>query len=197
MFTDGGSGGADFGIVRFNADGSSDLTFGGDGVVRYDFGEGGDVSATFDGGDWDQPYDLLIQPDGKILIAGYTGISANVLQPQAFLVRLTTAGLADPSFGTNGLATFAGLADARGVALAADGKIVITGSVGDDFGVVRLTSAGAPDTSFDSDGLMTLDFFGGFDRPEDVLIQADGRIVVTGNARNGTGGGMGMVRILP
>jgi uncharacterized delta-60 repeat protein len=197
VFTDGGSGGADFGIVRFNADGSSDLTFGGDGVVRYDFGKGGDVPDTFDGGDWDQPYDLLIQPDGKILIAGYTGISVNVLQPEAFLVRLTTAGLADPTFGTNGLATLAGLADARGVALATDGKIVIAGSVGNDFGIARLSSAGAPDTSFDTDGLMTLDFFGGFDRAEDVLIQTDGKIVVTGNARNGTGGGVGMVRILP
>ncbi|MES1263410.1 MAG: hypothetical protein ABUL69_03565, partial [Peristeroidobacter soli] len=43
VFTDNGSGDSDFGIVRFNADGSSDTTFGGDGIVRYDFGEGGDV----------------------------------------------------------------------------------------------------------------------------------------------------------
>ncbi len=197
VFTDNGSGNPDFGVVRFNADGSSDLTFGGDGVVRYDFGEGGDVAATFDGGAVDEPYRLLIQPDGKILIAGYTGISATVLHPEAFLVRLTTAGFADSSFGTNGLATFDGLADARGLALDAQGGIVIVGSAGDDFGIARLTGGGAPVGTFGTDGLLTVDFFGAFDRPEDVVVQSDGKIVVAGNVRNGTGGGVGLLRILP
>jgi len=197
VFTDNGSGNSDFGIVRFLADGSSDVTFGGDGVVRYDFGEGGDVPADFDGGDWDVPNDLLIQPDGKIVIVGYTGITNITLQSKAALVRLTTAGLADPTFGTAGLATFDGLSEAKGVALAADGNIVIAGPAGGDFGIARLSSAGAADGTFGTNGLLTVDFFGGNDLPNDVLIQSDGKIVVSGSVHNGTGGGVGVVRILP
>jgi uncharacterized delta-60 repeat protein len=197
VFTDNGSGNSDMGVVRFLANGSPDNTFGGDGVVRIDFGQGGDVPATFNGGDWDEPNDILIQPDGKIVIAGYTGIASFTLISKAAVVRLTTAGLADPTFGTLGLATFDALDRVNGVALQADGKVVIVGTATNDFGIARFTSAGVTDAAFGTNGLVRVDFFGGADTPYDVLVQPDGKIVAAGLASNGTGGGLGMARVVP
>src|SRR4051812_48305051 len=53
------SGNGDFAILRYNADGSLDLTFGGDGKVSTDVGSAQDIA-----------FDLIVQPDGRILLAG-------------------------------------------------------------------------------------------------------------------------------
>jgi uncharacterized delta-60 repeat protein len=196
VFTDPGSGNSDFGIVRFLSTGQLDTTFGGDGIVRYDFTVGGDVPATFDGGNWDVPADILIQPDQKIVIVGYTSLTP-VFTPRAAVMRLTTFGLADPAFGTAGLATVTALTEANGVAMQEDGKLVIVGRASGDFGIERLTAAGTVDDAFGTDGLVKVDFFGGNDSPNAVLVQGDGRIVAAGLARNGSGSGLGIVRVMP
>jgi len=56
---------------------------------------------------------------------------------------------------------------------------------------------GALDTTFGTAGLARIDFFGGFDTANDVVIQPDGRIVVGGSARNGTATSLGMARLVP
>ena len=49
----------DFGVMRYSADGSLDTTFGQGGKVTTDFGSD------------DQAHGVAVQPDGKILVAGY------------------------------------------------------------------------------------------------------------------------------
>src|SRR2546425_487768 len=79
-----------------------------------------------------------------------------------------------------------------GVALQADGKVVIAGgctslpdcfsSSSPDFVVARLLTDGSIDTSFGSGGVARTDFTGQTDFAQALLLQPDGRIVVTGRA---------------
>ena len=69
-----------------------------------------------------------------------------------------------------------GTDDGQGVAIQADGKIVVAGGSGGNFALARYTAAGGLDTSFSGDGLQTTDF-GAADGATAVAIQGDGRIV--------------------
>ena len=201
VFSDAGTE-ADIGVARFNADGTTDTTFGTHGIVRVDFSSGGVVSLTFSGGSWDEASRLAVQTDGKIMIGGFTQV-AGVFRYA--LVRLLGDGSLDTTFGTNGLVStpFTTQNDfARSIALQADGKVVLAGQLGNsstnaDIGLARYTNSGALDSTFGTDGLVQVDFFGGLDGASDVLIQPDGRIVAAGSATNGTGVGLGLVRVLP
>lgn len=53
------------------------------------------------------------------------------------------------------------------------------------------------DAAFDGDGKLTLDFFGSFDGAENIAIQANGRIVVSGFARNGNRTNYALARVVP
>lgn len=182
----------DFGVARFLANGSIDATFNTSGTARIDFG----------GGVWDEAGDLVIQADGKIVLGGYTQTTGIF---RYALARLTGAGLIDTTFGSNGLlsTSFTGSNDfGRGLALQSDGKFVIAGQVAgtssnSDFGIARYSSAGVLDTTFGAGGLVRVDFFGAFDSAYDVQIQADGRIIAAGSARNGATTGLGLARVLP
>jgi uncharacterized delta-60 repeat protein len=52
-----------------------------------------------------------------------------------------------------------------------------------DFVIARFTSSGVPDSTFDFDGKLTTDVFGSIDRGRSILVQPDGKILVTGYAR--------------
>jgi uncharacterized delta-60 repeat protein len=116
----------DFALARYNADGSLDTTFGTGGKVTTDFG-----------GD-DAVLSLVLQADGKIVVAG----EANIGAPTYFaLARYNANGTLDATFGTGGKATttIGSTAIAHGVALQADGKIVVAGE----------STVGTPGSNFD------------------------------------------------
>jgi uncharacterized delta-60 repeat protein len=185
----GGGDDPDVGIVRYGTDGTPDAGFGTQGIVRRDLS-----------GNWDEASDLAIQSDGKILVS----VQAVVGSTFDFEVaRFTVDGSLDGSFGSNGLASvgFGTLNDfVKGLALQADGKIVVAGSAGlasTDFGVARLQSNGTLDAGFGNGGKLTVDFFAASDGAQSLVVQADGRIVVAGGAANGTQFRLALVRILP
>ena len=73
------------------------------------------------------------------------------------------------------------------VALQPDGKIIVAGSttntaVTTDFAAARFNPDGTLDTTFGDGGYVSTDFHGGMDRPYEVLVQGDGRIVLVGTA---------------
>ena len=90
---------------------------------------------------------------------------------------------------------------AEAVAIQIDGRIVVAGSASSgavtDFGLVRLHSDGTFDSSFGGGGALIVDFFGGADGANDLLVQPDGRLVAAGVARNGAANGVGLVRVMP
>jgi uncharacterized delta-60 repeat protein len=148
------------------------------GGLDLDFGGGtGLVSSTF-GGD---ETDMLLQPDGKILMVG--GSASDFV-----LARYNADGTLDTGFGGgDGLVSvdIAGGADAAfGAALLGDGRIIVVGSArvggNDDFAVARFEADGDIDTTFGTLGKTTTDFFGQRDRAFGVAVLADGRIVVVG-----------------
>ncbi|MEA2511149.1 MAG: hypothetical protein QOJ59_636, partial [Thermomicrobiales bacterium] len=128
--TEGGK--TDLAIERLGANGTLDDSFAGDGKAQLDLG----------GDDFGQA--VVIQPDGKILVAGYTVVGTST---RLAVVRLQPNGLLDTTFGEGGKAVVAQFtAIAEAVAVQPDGKIVAAGSSGGDLAAVRLEgdARGAP-----------------------------------------------------
>ena len=164
------SGPAVIDVARYNPDGSLDASFGGDGTV---------VTASSDS----RAYGVVVQPDGRIVVAGYAG--------QKFaLVRYTVDGNLDTTFGTGGIASQGfgtKMAWAEGLARQPDGKLVAAGvtrpsdgSLDYSFAVARFEASGRVDTSFGGGAVMT--DFGATttDEGRGLALQPDGKIVVGG-----------------
>jgi len=119
-------------------------------------------------------------------------------------MRLDANGGTDGTFGSAGLAT-AGFSTqddyGRAIAVRPDGGILVAGQSSNlsnpDFAVALFDGSGTLDGSFDSDGKLTVDFFGTFDGAENVAVQSDGKIVVSGFASNGTRANYALARIDP
>jgi uncharacterized delta-60 repeat protein len=171
---------ADFFVFRLNTNGSLDTTFDTDGIVTTD------VSTRSD-----NPSSIIIQADGKIVAAGSSGkqSSALVSIPADFaLVRYNSNGSID-NIDTDGIITtgdFSSNADLKAVALQSNGKIVAAGSsfngVSRLFTVVRYNTNGSLDTTFDADGIVTTPITSTRTIELSVAIQADGKIIVAGEA---------------
>ncbi|MBI3653774.1 MAG: hypothetical protein HY231_22300 [Acidobacteria bacterium] len=171
--------GKDWGVARFNTDGSLDSSFGTGGKVTTDFAN------NFDSADA-----VVVQNDGRIIIAGFATTSTNM---DFALVRYNRDGSLDSSFGNGGKVTtdFAKGADnAPAVALQSDGKIIAAGRArtswsGFDFALVRYNRDGSLDSSFGKGGKVTTDFGGGAEGIRAMAIQSDSRIVVAGFTNRG------------
>jgi uncharacterized delta-60 repeat protein len=168
----------DFGLTRYNPDGSLDTTFGGDGKVTTDFA-----------GSSDQATGMAIQVNGKIVAAGRTMVAGN---SDFALTRHNADGSLDPTFSGDGrVATdFGAFDEALAIAVQGDGKIVAVGfttvSGNDDFALSRYNTDGSLDPTFSGDGKVTTDFAGSVEEAFGVAVQGDGRIVAAGFAIIGT-----------
>ena len=141
------------------------------------------------------PSAVVIQPDGKIVVAG-GAFPLFTFLGNFELVRYNPNGSLDRSFGNGGIVTttFPEGSYANAVALQPDGKIVAAGSVfvdfiiGEasdiDFALARCNPDGSPDGTFGNGGQVSTDFFGLEDDAFSVLIQPDGKIVAVGSADN-------------
>jgi uncharacterized delta-60 repeat protein len=133
----------------------------------------------------------VVQPDGKIVVAGstsYAGFS---------LVRYNSDGSLDTTFGSNGIVTASITGLATSVTLQPDGKILVAGANLSDtaFVLARYTSTGVLDSSFGTSGTTTATFPGYSSAgAEGLAIQPDGNIVVVGWADNGSTEGFALAR---
>ncbi len=143
-----GSGSFDFCMARYNPNGSLDTRFNGTGKVVTDFTTSNDFGTS-----------LTIQPDGKIISAGYCTVGGGY---DVCVARYNSDGMLDGTFGVAGkVITGIGTSqdNGNGVAVQTDGKIVvggfcIGGGVTRDFCVVRYEGGpfGARNCSLDLDG---------------------------------------------
>ena len=144
--------------------------------------------------------DLVLQPDGKAVIAGHT----NGSNEDFMLARYTTTGSLDGTFGSGGIIiTPVGTSHEAitNVALQADGKIIAAGhsinaSTSNDFSVARYNTNGSLDTSFGVSGIVKTIFGNGNDIAGGLALQTDGKIVVGGYTNNGANNDFAMARYL-
>jgi uncharacterized delta-60 repeat protein len=155
-------------VARLNRNGTRDTTFSGDGRKLFSWGAIGRVQA------------VIVLPDGKLLLGGFSGPEGGNVQ----VARMRANGALDASsFGTAGVATVDFGGDDFGMAMArqANGRIVIAGRSSAQGAVVaRLRTTGMLDPDFGTGGKVKL----GNGGLRAVLVQPDRKIVVAGNANN-------------
>ncbi|HEX8398793.1 MAG TPA: FG-GAP-like repeat-containing protein [Pyrinomonadaceae bacterium] len=151
-----------------------------DGMLDPSFGTGGKVYESFDdlGG---TPQTMIIQPDGKIVVAGSDNNSV------LFVARFNPNGSLDTSFGTNGrIVSNAYNASFTQLVRQPDGKIIIAATSlpfeASTLRLIRLNANGTHDSNFGNAGVVTSTFAGSF-KPT-LALQPDGKIIVSGYYRN-------------
>jgi len=166
-------------VMRLNANGTNDTTFGTNGVVIYDRVNNNDFGTR-----------LTIQNDDKILVAGN---SHNGADNDILVARFDTSGILDPNFGVGGTVHYDGGDYDRGYGLGIDsqGNIIVTGlitqpdanSTDYDIAVLRFDPNGVLDPTFGNNGIFLYD---GGTREEcyDLLVQCDDSILIAGHSGN-------------
>jgi uncharacterized delta-60 repeat protein len=173
-------------LVRYNADGSLDSSFGKGGIVKANFSTYQSLINNDLGNKYDVARGVAIQSDGKIVVSGYLRDGPNN-SDAAILVRYNPNGALDTTFGTGGAVIFTG---ATGFAtkpwIQGDGKIVVSG-----WGTIaRFNSDGTVDNGFGAGGIVS--------QAADVQgIQPDGKFLTVGTASNGVNDDIIVSRLNP
>ncbi|MEO6688452.1 MAG: hypothetical protein ABIS07_11915 [Dokdonella sp.] len=191
--TPGPGGLSDFGVVRFNSDGSDDSSFAGDGGTSFGFENGGPNIV-------DSPTSVLTDPDGRIVVAGSLDLGNS--DRRFGIVRLNVDGSIDSTFGdindgagghrgTDGTFVSSTAAYASRILRIVDGYYVITGtsvfsSTDTDFAARILTPSGGPWVNFIGSSTFPIDEPGPggslFDGANDAILVNPTTILLVGNA---------------
>src|SRR5687768_4348044 len=144
------------------------------------------------GGDRDTALDIAVQADGRILLAGQSVVGSELYFS---LAGYNADGTLDTSFGIGGKVLTPGAGDdidsLIGVSIRPDGKILLAGTGGDGHGgqgfiLLRYLPDGSLDSSFGNKGRVVTDF-GAYEDGNSVALQSNGKIVVAGFVRYGSG----------
>jgi uncharacterized delta-60 repeat protein len=156
-------------LIRYRRNGRLDKGFGRKGVSTIRFDK--DVTAT----------DTLLQPNGRLVVAGSLGDDTLVL-------RFDRAGHLDPSFDQDGIAVVSFGASttsaAKSVALQPDGAVVVLAQVqrGEfgGLGVTRVDASGDLDRTFGEQGFVRMEpqYYWESVDPGAVGVLPDGRLAV-------------------
>ncbi len=158
-------------LQRFQSNGILDSSFGNQGTTVTEVISKSNA----------YPKDLVVDSTGNILVAGYTEGGKS---EDPFILRYTTDGVLDSSFGTNGIQIVSLVNSQKiySIALQKDNKIILVGTDGDLF-VTRHNTNGALDNSFDGNGILSWNV-GANAIAYSVTIQPDGAILVTGSGND-------------
>ncbi|MGB4847173.1 MAG: T9SS type A sorting domain-containing protein [Saprospiraceae bacterium] len=169
---------SDFAAVRYLANGEPDPDFGFHGIVVTSLQSEDEATCG------------VIQPDGKIILAGYSSVSA---KGDFAMVRYLEDGTIDKTFGTNGKVITdlqgTGASDfASSMVMDPNGDLVLTGSANfdnmfleSDIGVARYDADGHLDLSFGNQGIYILDL-GGNTQAYGLARQTDGKYIIAGKS---------------
>ena len=166
--SDHGSGVSEFAVARFNANGSRDTSFSGDGRVTTSFSAGDDVGSG-----------IAVQSDDKIVVVGTSDKGSGI--SEFAVARFNVDGSLDTSFSGDGRVTLsftAGDDVGSGIAVQSDDKIVVVGTADDgsgdsQFAVARFNVDGSLDLSFNGDGRVTTSFSADDDVGSGIAIQSE------------------------
>jgi uncharacterized delta-60 repeat protein len=150
-------------VTRLTADGTPDPAFSADGSVAVWVPIDPEVVAA------------KVDASGRVVVlisrGGRTGA-----ETEYDVLRLTSAGVLDPAFGSGGRRPLAGILDPWAMAHDGAGRVVLTGAVSatGEGTVVRLDDSGNPDPTFSGDGRVTIE-----NSQSAVAVDGSGRVVVT------------------
>lgn len=165
----------DFALLRLNSDGSLDTTFNTNGIVTTDYHHLYNTAHSID-----------IQSDGKYVVAGYTN-KPGFSDTDIMVIRYNQDGNIDKTFGNNGIVLIDNDASddfAWVVKTDSFDKILVGGIAtinnNKNLSIIRLNSNGFPDISFGKRGKFIYKIFGHDEEVRDLVIQPDGKILLTG-----------------
>ena len=167
-------------LIRYNSDGTIDITFGKDGIVTYNY------NIIYNSNEINTGVGkLILQPDGKIL--ALIGGSS-----QPFLIRFNTNGSIDTSFGNNETHIF--ILPIGLFVIQPDAKIITAYKQEhyNSFGQVdswyfrteRYNTDGTLDTTFGTEGTVITDFGFGYNAVLAITLQPDGKVIAVGTSYN-------------
>ncbi len=168
----------DFAVVRLNADGSTDNTFGTGGVALV--GVAPNVS--------ESPKTAVALPDGRLVVTGYANIDGTV---KVVLFRLSAGGALDPTFGSGGISVTQLLGHvSEAYAVAPVGNRFVTTGYGRDSADAKVdlisggfTENGNLDPTFGADGMTRVDVAGEDDRGRQVVGLPGGGAIMVGSGK--------------
>ncbi|WP_005037109.1 hypothetical protein [Holophaga foetida] len=183
-----GSYNSNFALARYTSVGSLDTGFSSDGMVTESISTSDDHATS-----------VVIQSDGKIVAGGGAFVGTSY---RFALVRYTTAGALDTSFGTGGVVT-TDFSTSTGdgvnsLVLQSDGMLLAGGTAGSYFGFARYDTSGTLDSTFGTSGLLT----GSISDSSANVIQAmaqqsDDKIVAVGYTTISSANKLALVRFYP
>lgn len=156
-------------ISRFNSDGSLDTNFASSGTYAY-----------YDESGW-AAREIAVDSSGNIIVSASLGSPNRTL-----LIRLTTAGVLDTSFDTDGLATFSNIFTFD-IHVLDSGDVLLAGNDNSDVAVVRVQSDGSLDTDFGSAGLLSIAVSALNDTASVVKPLANGDVLIAGTMLSSLG----------
>ncbi|MEE4175759.1 MAG: delta-60 repeat domain-containing protein [Xanthomonadales bacterium] len=172
----------DFGVARYNLDGTLDTTFAGDGTFVFDL-EGG----------YDFAQGIAVDASGRILVGGFG--TSDATDRDVLVLGLTPAGVLDPGFGNGGVFRWdrGGLLDSLGAFSLTEERILVGGSSQPDANtremtVIAITRDGQLDPTFAGDGVATIPLASDAAGVSALTVGPRGHIYVAGSAEiDGTG----------
>lgn len=165
----------DFCSVRYSAGGVLDSSWGTVGKVVTSIGSGADLANA-----------MLLQPDGKVLLAGTCSNGSNT---DFCALRYQTNGTPDPSWNGSGIVMTAmgsGNDDAVAIALQPDGKVLLAGTClmsNNELCALRYHASGTVDTSWNGSGKASTSIGPGSDVGTAMALQSDGKVLLAGFCR--------------
>ncbi|WP_298308523.1 T9SS type A sorting domain-containing protein [Flavobacterium sp.] len=167
-------------LLRLNANGTVDTTFGTNGYALYRFNSNGIDNS-------ESPYCLSILSNGQIIVSGTVFSSPHYLNYFDFgigSIKFNTNGTLDTSFGTNGkvLSTFNNVYIPKKIVCTTNDEIIINAldfETGNTGAIIKYNSNGSLDSSYGTNGVVDDLFLN-----NDMIIQPDNKILKTGQLNN-------------
>ncbi len=157
-------------IARYKSNGTPDSSFGTFGITTIDLSDSTYEFANSVG----------IQSDGKIVVAA----NASTTEVRNVVLRLTSNGIIDSTFGVNGLTNVPIDGDPK-LKVKADDKIVVGGKAVSNMAVVQLLANGRIDSSFGTNGLVVQAISPNLNTFYALAVQPDGKILIGGTGTVG------------
>jgi uncharacterized delta-60 repeat protein len=159
-------------VVAYLNDGNLDKQFGKDGKAFVPLGQGNE---------WQT--DLALQPDGKIVVAGFVRDSTLQATSRIALSRLNSNGSIDPNFGRDGVVIkeMAFHASPTAIAVRTTGEILVYGEGANQLHLIQFLPNGSIDIGYGENGIRSIDVVDV--AASDMLLLQDGSTIISASAK--------------